>query len=232
MHVRCRSLFLFYCSTLHDRCSVGKTMAGKMFMNTHKDWDGSIRNPLKEFLCLRHRKLYLFFFWYNPQLIWHLAIEERLYRASLWAEKSQSHHDSPTNPAPQALAPQSPTMPTSEVPPISGIQPMPASPTHVPSPDVVPSSNFITASQQVANEVSTINVQAHSVTPSADSVAHHSPQVTTSENIAAPNSQAFFIPQTTLNSSLTLNQTQAPSLIQQWGPLWKLIFQKWLIIPG
>ena len=109
-------------------------------------------------------------------------------------------------------------MPTSEVPPISGIQPMPASPTHVPSPDVVPSSNFITASQQVANEVSTINVQAHSVTPSANSVAQHSPQVTTSENIAAPNSQAFFIPQTTLNSSLTLNQTQAPSLIQQAIP--------------
>lgn len=40
---------------------MGKTAAGKSFMNTHNDWDEGVTKPFKEFLCLRHRKLYNFF---------------------------------------------------------------------------------------------------------------------------------------------------------------------------
>lgn len=56
-----RSLFLLYHSNFHDRTSVGKTVAGQTFMSTHKNWEEGVSKPLKEFLCLRHRKLYSFF---------------------------------------------------------------------------------------------------------------------------------------------------------------------------
>jgi hypothetical protein len=51
-------LSLPYHSNFRDRSSVGKTAAGKTFMNTHKDWEEGVSKPLKEFLCLRHRKLF------------------------------------------------------------------------------------------------------------------------------------------------------------------------------
>ena len=31
-------------------------------MGTHKDWEEAVNKPFKEFLCLRHRKLYFFGF--------------------------------------------------------------------------------------------------------------------------------------------------------------------------
>lgn len=56
------SLFLLHRSNFHDRSSVGKTSSGKNFMGTHKDWEEAVNKPFKEFLCLRHRKLYFFGF--------------------------------------------------------------------------------------------------------------------------------------------------------------------------
>jgi hypothetical protein len=55
-----RSIFLLHCSNFLDRSSVGKTSSGKNFMSTHKDWEEAVNKPFKEFLCLRHRKLYFF----------------------------------------------------------------------------------------------------------------------------------------------------------------------------
>ena len=54
-------LILLYHSNFNDRCSVGKTAAGKNFMSTHKDWEEGVSKPLKEFLCLKYRKLDDFF---------------------------------------------------------------------------------------------------------------------------------------------------------------------------
>ena len=56
-----RSLFFLYHSNFYDRSSVGKIAGGKTFMSTHKDWEEGVSKPLKEFLCLRHRKLCDFF---------------------------------------------------------------------------------------------------------------------------------------------------------------------------
>jgi hypothetical protein len=39
---------------------VGKTAAGKTFIGGYKDWEGAVSKPFKEFLCLRHRKLFIF----------------------------------------------------------------------------------------------------------------------------------------------------------------------------
>jgi len=55
------SLFSLHHSNFHYRSSVGKTAAGKTFMSSHRDWEEGVSKPLKEFLCLRHRKLYDFF---------------------------------------------------------------------------------------------------------------------------------------------------------------------------
>ena len=36
---------------------MGRTAAGKTFTSSHKDWEGAVNKPFKEFLCLRHCKL-------------------------------------------------------------------------------------------------------------------------------------------------------------------------------
>lgn len=55
-------LFFLYHSNFNDRSSVGRTAVGKTFMSAHKDWEEGVSNTLKEFLCLRHYKLYNFIF--------------------------------------------------------------------------------------------------------------------------------------------------------------------------
>ena len=144
----------------------------------------------------------IFFFKYISQLIRHLAMEERLHRASLWA-KSQS----PASSTP--LAPTD-TQPPTALPPIT--QPTPAPSNSVTAsqlnstpldmqPPTTPTSEAPPITQQTPVPSSSVNVPVHSTTPSTDS--HLTPHVSS------------VIPETALNSNFT---TQAPLLFPQTIP--------------
>jgi hypothetical protein len=83
-------------SDVGDRCSVGKTMDGRKFQETHSDWLPGFISPWYEFLRQRHRKFDILY--YVHKLIGVLAIEERHRRASLWAQPSTSVTDAAPQP--------------------------------------------------------------------------------------------------------------------------------------